>query len=515
MNRQERTLIVSMAANLLLIGMQYGLAMRIDSLVWRGHAGRFLVDMMLALGVYGGLVFSRMHPRHRRLHLVDNGITWLVASFIFYAAYGVFRGAMTSAPPPEPRHLWLVTIAALLTITLTYIAARYREYVGQTSHALSLMASGRHMRALAYVSVLIAFNQVSAAIGMEALEPLVVTLAGVAVLLTGWQAIRPALQEWQPHTVHPAVHAAVSRLRRFTPLWIGLAIGIAAVVMGFAGSYTLQPGERGVVRRFGRVIANVGPGLHYRIPWVDQLDRVALDQVRQTQTEKPLLVLTGDTNLIELNLRIHYRVTDAAAFLFNVSQPRQFVAWTAEAIIRQVLAEQGVDGLLTTGRIAIEAQTRTQSQTLLDQHHSGLQITSIQLVWVKPPAAVAKDFRDVASAREDTNTAINEAQGYHNEIIPEARGTAAQIIRTAEAEKQRKIDQAAGEADRFLQQLQAYHLSPHITRIRLYLEALERVLPAAHKFILDPSIRTETTDLWFTNGNPPDKPLDAPVESGQ
>jgi membrane protease subunit HflK len=269
-----------------------------------------------------------------------------------------------------------------------------------------------------------------------------------------------------------------------------------------SGFYTIQPGERGVVRRFGRVTAIAGPGLHFRLPVVDALDRVAMDQIRQVQTGTALM-LTGDTNLIEVALSVHYNVTGAVDYLFNVGQPEQLVAQEARAAIRQAVAERDVDELLTTGRDAILAQTLAQTQALLDEHQAGIRVTNVQLLAVSPPPEVAEAFRDVASAREDKNTYINEAEAYRNEIVPVARGEAEKTLQVAQAEKQRKTDVAVGEADRFVKQLLAYRDAPQITRTRLYVETMERILPTVNKFVLDPSIQTDTTDLWFTNEQKP------------
>ncbi len=169
------------------------------------------------------------------------------------------------------------------------------------------------------------------------------------------------------------------------------------------------------------------------------------------------------------------------------------------------MAGRGGDELLTTGRVAILERILAQTQTLLDEHNVGIRVTNVQLLLVSPPFTVAEAFRDVASAREDKNTYINEAWAYRNEIVPVARGEAEKAVQMAQAERQRKIDVATGEADRFLKQLQAYRDAPQVTRTRLYLEALERVLPVVNKFILDPSIQIDTTDLWFTNGQSTDQ----------
>ena len=235
------------------------------------------------------------------------------------------------------------------------------------------------------------------------------------------------------------------------------------------------------------------------MPLIDRLDRVAVDQVRQVYTGQSLL-LTGDTNLIEVSLSVQYTIADPEAYLFNIRLPDQLVTREAEAAIRQAVAGRGVDDLLTTGRTAILEQTRSRTQELLDEHNTGLRITDVQLLAVSPPTEVAPSFLDVASAHEDKNTFINEALAYRGEVVPTARGEAARIGQAAQAEKQRKIDLANGEATRFVDKLVAYQAAPEVTRTRLYLEALEQVLPNIKKFIVDPTVQTDSTELWLANG---------------
>lgn len=517
MNRKERTLIISTVASLLLMVLNYALAARFESPVLRANAGHSLLDVIVALLVFTSIAFGHRVAQSRiRMIWLANGMTLVVSGFIFYTAYDIFRVVIAPGTRLEARHLWPVTIAALLTIAVAYLTALYREYVGQATHAPSLVASGRHARTVAYTSLLMLLNQLAASLGLTILDPLVALMIMLGVAYTGWKTARPALQVLRQNDASLANSAVLSHLRLYAWLWVGLGVGVLIIVTAWTGLYTLQPGERGVIRRFGRVVTEVGAGLHYRIPLIDRLDWITLDQVRKTETRKNVL-LTGNTNLIDLNLLVHYRVTDVAAFLFKVRQIDQLVAWTAESVIRQIVAEQGVDGILTTARGPIQTRAQTETQLLLDGYRAGIRVTNVQLERVGPPSSVAQAFQDVASAREDIKTYVNEARGYHNEVIPKARGEATQMVQIAEAEKQRRIDLATGEADRFLKQLYAYQKAPQVTRIRLYLEALEQVLPIAHKFILDPSLRTHSTDLWFTNeaiADPQPAPqLDAPPGS--
>lgn len=517
MNRKEKTILVTIVANLVLVGLKYGLVAFSGSLALRASAWHSMGDVFVSLFVLAGLVASRWEAERRPefiegrrsgISTVENVVALIVSGFIFYVAYDIFREVLVGGEQPDLRNLWPVTVAALLTIAITYFIARYKEYVGRATDSPSLIASGYHSRMDLYASVLVVVSLAASALGLGALDRMAAVVVILFVILAGWEIASSALRALLSGGVLNLEEESIDHVRHHTWRFGRFVAGVLIAFFLLSGFYTIQPGERGVVRRFGQVVADHGPGLHYRLPVVDRLDRVAVDQVRQAQTGTALM-LTGNTNLIEVALSVHYTVTDAVAFLFNVNQTDQLVARAAEAAIRQAVAERGVDELLTTGRDAILAQALAQTQTLLDEHDAGVRVTNVQLLKVNPPADVAAAFRDVASAREDKNTYINEAEAYRNEIVPTARGEAEKTVQAAQAEKQRRIDVATGEADRFVKKLRAYRDAPQVTRIRLYLEALERVLPAvSRKFVLDPSIQTDTTDLWFVNGQ-------SPVNSGQ
>ncbi len=295
---------------------------------------------------------------------------------------------------------------------------------------------------------------------------------------------------------HPLASASV--WRAFVPA----AVLVLLALYLLSGFYAVQPGEAAVVRRFGNVIAGtVGPGLHYRLPWpVDRVDVIAMDSIRRVETPASLM-LTGDENLINVRLSIHYTVTDPAAFLLNVIDPEGMVLQVADAAMRQVVANEGVDALLTVDKSAIQERAAVLTQTALTGYASGLRVVGVQLLESSPPPEVAEAFRDVASAREDKNTFVNEALAYQNEILPLARGDAETNIQAANAYRSDTVALAAGEAARFASRQGAYADAPEITRLRLYLESVERILPGARKFVLDAAVQLQTTDLWFPGLN--------------
>jgi len=173
------------------------------------------------------------------------------------------------------------------------------------------------------------------------------------------------------------------------------------------------------------------------------------------------------------------------------------VAAAAEAAVRQVIAEEAVDNVLTVDKAAIQSRAAALAQATLDAYETGLRIVDVQLLESSPPEAVADAFRDVASAREDKQTVINEALAYQNEIIPTARGDAVIAVFEARAYAAEKINGATGEAVRFTAQEAAHAAQPDITHLRLYLEAVEKILSGVRKFVIDPTVTLQTTDLWF------------------
>jgi membrane protease subunit HflK len=196
-------------------------------------------------------------------------------------------------------------------------------------------------------------------------------------------------------------------------------------------------------------------------------------------------MLTGDENMVDLDMIVQYRIVDAAKYLFNVRNAETTVGHAAEAAVRQVVGSKPIDEALTTGKGVIQVETMKEIQRILDKYGSGLSVVAVQLQDVTPPKEVIQSFKDVASAREDKNRLINEAQGYRNQIIPEARGRAAQILRQAEAYRETKIRRARGDADRFLATLKEYKKAPYITRKRLYLEMMQEVMPTVEKVIMN------------------------------
>jgi len=506
MNRKERTILVTILVNGFLIAFKFFLAGASGSLALRASAIHSVTDVAIGMFVLIGLFISRREKARdssgSEISAVENWVALLVAVAIFYVAFDIVRDVLL-AEPPELRNLGPITLAALVTVAVAYFLARYKLYVGRQTKSPALIASAYHSRMDIYASIVVVAGLAGGAVGLPNLDRTAAAIVVVFILFAGFEigssAIR-ALRQRQRLELEDSGHsqegtAALGGMwRAFLPAAITLLVGLYLV----SGFYTVQPGEAAVVRRFGRVTAsNVGPGLHYRLPTpIDRVDVIAVDAVRRAESS-PSLMLTGDENLISIQLSIHYTVSDPAAFLLRATDPETLVMAAGEAGMRQVVAQEQVDALLTVDRAEIQLRAAALAQSALDGYDAGLQIIDVQLLGADPPPEVAEAFRDVASAREDRNTFVNEAQGYRNEILPGARGQAEVTVQGAQAYWFEKIGLATGEAANFASQQGAYAEATEVTRLRLYLEALERILPGARKFVIDESIRLETTDLWI------------------
>lgn len=498
--RKEKTILVTIVANLFLVGLKYWLAAISGSLALKASAWHSFGDVFVSGFVLAGFYTSRLKfAKSHHLILVENIVALIVSGFMFYTAFDIFRDVTGGNEVIDLRYIWPVTIGSFLTIVITYFTARYKEYVGKATGSLSLLASGYHSRMDLYASILVVVSLIASALGIGVLDRLAAAIVIILIVMAGWEIADSAISALKKGGLLRLSENGIAGVHFHGKRPIALIGGILLVFTLFSGLYSTAMGDQAVVRRLGKVVGTSGPGLHYRIPFLDTVTTVNVDSIKQVQTPESL-VLTGDTNLINTKLSVQYKVTDPAAYLFNVYNAEDLILKEAETSLRMSVASRGVDDLLTSGRKDILAQTQSKTQELINEHNVGLQITNIQLLSVTPPTEVADAFRDVSSAREDKNTYINEALAYQNETVAVARGEASKQTQTATAAKTERINIANGEATRFTNKLTSYSLSPDVTRTRLYLESLEKVLPNINKFILSAGLETDSTDLWLTNG---------------
>jgi membrane protease subunit HflK len=206
---------------------------------------------------------------------------------------------------------------------------------------------------------------------------------------------------------------------------------------------------------------------------------------RYSKFAKEANMLTGDENIVSVEFIIQFKIKDPVAFLFNVRDKRKTIKDAAEAAMREVVGKGHIDDVLTGGRFQVQQDTKILLQNILDSYNAGLSIVAVQLQDVLPPEPVSDAFKDVASAREDKEKTIKQADGYRNDLIPKAKGEAAQMINEAMAYKEATINKAKGDASRFLQVLAEYTKAKDVTRRRIYIETMEEILSRMDKIIIE------------------------------
>ncbi|WP_018878321.1 MULTISPECIES: FtsH protease activity modulator HflK [unclassified Thioalkalivibrio] len=265
---------------------------------------------------------------------------------------------------------------------------------------------------------------------------------------------------------------------------VSLGLIIALVVWLASGFHIISEGERGVVLRFGEFqqVKNPGPGWHLPYP----IERIEIENVDNVRTlEHRALILTGDENIIDVDIAVQYRILDLVDYLFNVRNPNATVNRVMESAIRERIGKNNLEFILGEGRGEIASSSRVVMQENLDAYGAGIIVTAVSMQQAQPPEPVQESFADAIRAREDEVRFRNEAEAYANGVIPRARGQAARIIEEAEGYRDQVIARAEGDASRFDQLLAEYQQAPDVTRDRLYLEAVEAVLEDSRKLMLD------------------------------
>jgi len=255
-------------------------------------------------------------------------------------------------------------------------------------------------------------------------------------------------------------------------------------VWGLTGFYQVNAAEIGVVLRFGAFNREARPGLRWHVPW--PVERVEL--INTSVTERFLYqgsMLTRDENIVLVDLVVQYRRTNPTDYLFSVRTPEETLEDVTASAIREVIGNNDLDFILTSGRTEIAAQTQAVIQATLDSYGTGFTVFEVNLQEANFPRDVEDSVQDAIRAREDKERVSLEAEAYANDILPNARGAAARQLQDAEGYRARVIADAEGEADRFVQILREYEKAPAVTRQRLYLETLEDILANSTKVLID------------------------------
>ena len=267
-----------------------------------------------------------------------------------------------------------------------------------------------------------------------------------------------------------------------------------------SGVFFVPTDQQAVVTRMGALVEpRVMPGVHYALPWpVDRVRKLKVNQLQRLViggeaadlvlgANQPLAAqfLTGDQNIIQIRVVVQYSVSVPADYLFRTVDVARTAGAAAEAELARRLARSEVDAILTTEKLALQDAVLAAAQQRLNEYRAGVRLASVNIESVAAPPEAADAFRDVASARADTSRIVSEAQSYANGVVPRARGEARQLLEAAEGYKATRVNEATGDAARFSAVAAEYAKAPEVTGTRLYIEAVEQILPKIRKLIVD------------------------------
>ena len=311
--------------------------------------------------------------------------------------------------------------------------------------------------------------------------------------------------EWKDTpTPEEIIDIGKKKFSDFIKYFVWIAIGLL-IIIGLKGLiYSIGPDEVGVIQRFGKYIRLSSPGLHTKIPFgIEKVTPIKVEKIFKEEfgtgkeglysggtsrgNKDETLMLTGDLNILDVRWIVQYKVKDPIKFLFVVRNPQNVIRDVSEVVMRRLVGDYSVDEVLTIKREEIDHLAQVETQKILDDYQTGVQVVTIKLLDVNPPDTVKPAFNEVNEAKQEKEKMINQAWEAYNKVIPKARGEAERTIREAEGYSLDKINRAKGEAERFLATLAEYKKAPEITQKRLYLETLNEVLPKVKdKYIIDP-----------------------------
>jgi len=282
-----------------------------------------------------------------------------------------------------------------------------------------------------------------------------------------------------------------------------IIVAVAVLILLFSSVYQISPEEIGVILRFGKFVRTTDPGLHFKIPLVEDLSKVPVQrqlkmefgfrtiepgirtQYRVTpESLKESVMLTGDLNVAVVEWIVQYKIKDAYNYLFKIRDVDSTFRYMNEAVVRKVVGDNSVDEVITIGRARIEAEAKQELQSLCDLYEIGIEVNQLKLQDVNPPDPVKPSFNDVNESLQEKERKINEAYSEYNKEIPKAKGEAEQMIRGAEGYAMERVNNALGDANRFRAIYREYARAPLVTRKRLYLETIIEVLPKISKKII-------------------------------
>jgi membrane protease subunit HflK len=558
MNRVERTALVSIVINVGLVLLKVFLAFLSGSLALVADAWHSGSDVAASGLVWAGARFSRREGR-AGYAIAENIVGMVIAVLIFWAAVGIFRRVTALAESSIKNLPVAIGGSLLAAMISYYAAqyklhvGREEKSISLTADGyhsrMDTLTTGAVIVGLMGHAIGIELDRIAAVVvALFIVESAVVIMAAAigglrggtamgAAPLSGLmstapaQAARRALAATGLTAVPERVRSALAKRHVRRRMTIGLMLTLLGIWL-LTGVSFVGPGNVGVVMRWGRAREEIlGPGGHFKAPWpIDRVTRVEAPKIQRVEIgfrtrgalrkvdavaaefyatlwesrhaagtyEKipdEALRLTGDENVVDMNIVVFFTVEDPKAYLFGVAQTEDLVRFTVESVVSRVAGGLALDDVLTLRRDSFEEMILGSSQDLLDHAGAGVKLAGVRLQDVHPPLEVVPAFRDVASAREDKVRFMNEALGYMDETLPRARGDAERLLLEAAGYRTDRARRARGDADRFTQMASRYSVAPSVNRTRLYLETVEGLLAGVEKYIVSSDVELEGYDL--------------------
>lgn len=337
------------------------------------------------------------------------------------------------------------------------------------------------------------------------------------------QGFNPSNDEQKFDIPEPIVKIGKAIIRNIKPI----IVGIIFLILVFASLFQVQPEELGLITRFGKYVRTVDPGLNFKIPFAETVYKVPVERQQKqefgfrttdTRTLKTQytkgnsndesLMLTGDLNLADVEWVVQYRIDNPFNYLFKVKHPIKTLRDMSESAMRLIVGDRTVNEVLTVGRTEVANKVQVLVQELCKEYSLGIRIDQVVLQDVNPPDAVKDAFNAVNQAQQERETLVNEAESAYNKVIPKAKGQAQETIQKAEGYAAERVNNAQGEVARFNDLYKEYIKAPQVTRRRIYLETMKRVLPKlGNKVITDekgnnvlPLLQMQMKDQQITKG---------------
>jgi membrane protease subunit HflK len=558
LDRVERTALISIGINIGLVILKLTLALLSGSLALVADAWHSGSDMAASGLVWAGARISRRGGRGN-LVVVENAIGIAIAALIFWAAVGIFQkvSAVASSQIRNlPIAIVGSLVAALISYYAAQYKLYVGKETGSVSliadgyHSrMDMLTSVAVVMGLMGHAIGIRLDHIAAVVvgvfiigsGVEILSASIAGLkSGTTADTTGFAKLAETLHVrvltgflertgWADRRRHCWGTVTKPRNRR---RMLRLAICIVVLAWLSTSLVFVGPGRQGVVMRFGSAFdSTLGPGAHIKAPWpVDRVVRVEVPKIRRIEIgfrtrEVPRAVtrvaedfyatlwesrhaagtyekmpeealrLTGDENIVDMNVVVFYRVSEVGDYVFNVAEQERYIRFIAESVISKKCGALAIDDILTVQRAEFEEALHEAVQEHLDGSEIGVEVMSIRLQDMHPPLEVVPAFRDVASAREDKNRIMNEAYGYANQTIPQARGEAEASMLEAGGYSHALQSRATGDADRFTAIAAQYRKARRVAETRLYIETMESVLQGKEKYIVSSDLKLKGYDI--------------------